>query len=140
MTALSSMMMIAGSLFRWPHSKSFWSWAGVTFTTPRAELGIDQDRVADHGDLAVQEREDRPSSDERLVARVLGMDGHGRVAEHRLGTRRRHREEAPGLALHGVADVPELAGRGVLGRLHLEVGKRGLVSRAPVGRSAVPGR
>src|SRR2546426_8643325 len=41
--------------------------------------------------------------------RSLGVDRHGRVPEQRLGARGSDREEGLGTALHGVADVVELA-------------------------------
>ena len=50
-----------------------------------AEGGVDEFAVGDDGDLAVGEREVDLLADQVLVAGVVGVDGHGGVAQHGLG-------------------------------------------------------
>ena len=52
-----------------------------------AELGIDQLRVGDDRELAAQNRVAHVPADHRLVARIVRMNGHRGVAEHRLDAR-----------------------------------------------------
>ena len=127
-------MLMSGSLWRRPTSKSLKSCAGRDLHRARALLRVGI-FVGDDRDAAADERQDRELADQVLVALVLGMNGHGHVAEHRLGTRGRHGDEAVGHALDGVADVPEVALD--LDLLHLEVGDRGLELRVPVHKALV---
>jgi hypothetical protein len=90
----------------------------VIFTTPRAELAVHV-FVGDDGNEAVGKRQAHVAADEVPVAVVVGMHGHGGVAEHRLGARGRDHEEAAAVR-ERIAQVPEAAV--LLLRLHLEVG------------------
>src|SRR3712207_332151 len=94
----------------------------------RAELGV-YELVGDDGNLAVDDGEYQRPADKVGVTLVLRADGDGRVAEHRLGARRRHRQAAAG-ALDGVLQVVELPGLRLL--LDLQVREGRLVFRAPV--------
>ena len=104
----------------------------------RAELGVDEDGVRDNRDLAVHEGMLDRLADEVGVARVLGMHGHRRVAQHGLGAGGRH---------HDLGDLGTIgAGHGTLGQgvgeavqlalvvlvLDLEVGQGRPVVRIPV--------
>ncbi len=46
-TPLSSKIEIIGRSWRWPHSKSLGSWAGVTFTAPVPNFGSTRTRIGD---------------------------------------------------------------------------------------------
>ena len=122
-------MLMSGSLWRSPTSKSLKSCAGVILTAPvpfsgseysSATIGMRRPTSGRIANLPTRSR----------IALVLGMHRHRHVAQHRLGPRRRNRDEAVGLALDGVADVPEVALH--LDLLHLEVGDRRLELRVPV--------
>jgi hypothetical protein len=93
-----------------------------------AEFPFDEG-IEDHGDLPIHQRQHDSLAPEPAIALIVGMDGHGGVAEHRLGTGRRHHHEL-GRILDRVADVPELA----LGRLifDFQVRNRRDAARAPV--------
>ena len=70
--------------------------------------------VADDGQFAAHQGQDDAPADVFHVARVLGMHGHGRVAEHGFGPGGGHGKE-PRLVLEGILDVVEMAlARGVL--------------------------
>jgi len=86
-------------------------------------------RVGDERDLAMQQREDQHAADQVGVALVLGVHGHRRVGQDRLGPGGRHGHEAVG-PLDGIADVPEVALP--LPVFDLLVGDRGLAADAPV--------
>ena len=94
----------------------------------RAEFQIDV-VVGDDRDLAPDERENERLADHMLVPLVLGVDGDGRIAEHRFGAGRRDDDELVAV-LDGVFEVPE-EGR-VLAVLHFRVGEGGLAAGAPV--------
>ncbi len=81
-----------------------------------AELGIDV-FVGDDRDRAAGQRQVDALADQRAVALVVRVHRDGRVAEHRLGPRRRDDELAA--ALDGVTQVPELAA--LLAAQHLEI-------------------
>src|ERR1019366_10196881 len=66
---------------------------------------------------------------EVAIARIVGMNGHRGVAEHRLGPRRGHHDLAA--ALHLVSELEELA-VGALLVLHLEVAQTRAALGAPV--------
>ena len=91
--------------------------------------------IGDYGNSAPDQRQDRMLADEVPVALVVGMHGDGRVAQHGLGPRRRHGDEAALLALDRVAEVPEVAVDLLL--LDLEVGDRGVEARVPVHQALV---
>ena len=73
-----------GRSCRWPISKSFGSWAGVTLTAPVPNSGSTWSS-ATTGIGAVGERQLDPLADEVRVPLVVGVDGDRGVAEHRLG-------------------------------------------------------
>ncbi len=64
------------------------------------------------------------------IARVLGVDGDGGIAEHGLGARGGDGEVAAGHAVDGVADVPEVSGDFGVG--DFEIAERGVAVGAPV--------
>ncbi len=91
-----------------------------------AELRVDVG-VRDDGDRAVGQRELDELADQVLVALVVGVDGDGRVTEHRLG--------AGGGDDEGVLALPVLDGdelARVLLVLHLDVGDGRQTAGAPV--------
>ncbi len=63
--------------------------------------------IGDDGNLAVEHGHQGHAADERSVALVVGMDGHGCIAQDRLRPRRGHGQEAA--AGDGVVEVVELA-------------------------------
>ena len=121
-------------------------------TVPAADLEIveivrrgDLDRAAAHGRIGVFVGDDRDQpadqrqphrfADEIGVALILGMDRDAGVAEHRLRPGRRDDDEAPGLALDRIADVPQLALG--LAALDLEVRDHRVHDRVPVDQALV---
>ena len=64
------------------------------------------------------------------IASVLGIDGHGGIAQHGLGPGGGHGDEGARQAVHGVADVPQVTGH--VGVRHFQIGERGVAARAPV--------
>jgi hypothetical protein len=105
----------------------------------RAELLL-HGLVRDHGDLAVHEREDERLAHQVRVALVVRVHGHGCVAEHGLGPRRRHGHELAagrptGSILDRVADLGERPLHLFLGRF--EVGERAVLD-APVHHPRAP--
>src|SRR5206468_414801 len=91
--------------------------------------------IPDDRNRPADERQDRGLSDEPVVALVVRMHRDRYVAEHRLGARRRDRDEALGLAVERILDEPELPLD--LDLLHLEVRDRGLEARVPVDEALV---
>ena len=129
-------MSTAGRSWRWAISQSLGSWAGVTLTAPvpnsrstaaSATIGISR---------STSGRRTRPA-DQVAVAGVVGVDGHGGVAQHRLGPRGRDPDEARPVGQR-VAQVGELA-RDLL-VLDLDVGQGGQAAGAPVDDPLGPGR
>jgi hypothetical protein len=94
----------------------------------RAEFAVDV-VVADDRDVAIGERQSHRLADQVPVALVLRMHGDGRVAEHRLGSRRRDDQRA-GVIGERIAQLPQLAL--LLLAVHLEVGHRGAELGIPV--------
>ena len=86
MRASSPITLMNGRLWRLPASKSLGSCAGVTFTTPVPNFGIDH-RVGDDRNLAVHERQNDGFAVQMLIARVVGMHSDRGVAEHGFGPR-----------------------------------------------------
>ena len=70
------------------------------------------------------------TADEVAVSLVVRMDRDRAVAQHRLGPGRRHRDEASGLLLDRIAEVPEAAA--LLDRHDLDVGDRRQQRGVPV--------
>ena len=85
--------------------------------------------VAHDGDFLIQQGQDHVAAVEVLVALVLGVDGHGGIAQHGLGTGGGQLQLLTGL-LDGVQQVPEVAV--LLLILHLGVGDGGLAGGTPV--------
>jgi len=85
--------------------------------------------VGDDGDLLVDERQDHHFPDDVLVARVVGVDGHGRVSQHRLRARGGDADLPRAVGI-GVADVPEVAL--LLLELDLEIRDGRVAPGAPV--------
>ena len=100
----------------------------------RAEFALDVG-VGDDGNAPADQGQDDVLADEFLVALVLGMHGHGRVAEHGLGPGGGHGHEGVG-ALHRIADMVELANVG--GVFDFQVGQGGVAARAPVDDVVAP--
>ena len=94
----------------------------------RTEFAVDI-FVGDDRNLAVGERELERLADERLVAFVFGVHGHGLVAEERFRTRGCH-HDAFGAVGARVADFPEVA-VGFLA-FNFEIGDCALQLRIPV--------
>src|SRR3954471_7439741 len=100
-------MLISSRPCRRPTSKSLKSCAGVIFTAPLPFSGSEYasatiGRPLPPGGAPVappDERQHGVPADEVAVAVVVGVDRDAGVAEHRLGTRGRDDDEAPGLAL-----------------------------------------
>ena len=125
-TPRSSMIGEPGRSWRRPISKSFGSWAGVTLTAPVPKAGstcasatIGIARPVSGSSTVVPTR--------WLVPLVVGVDRHGGVAEHGLGSCRGDDDAVVSVA---VADRDELAV--VVGVVDLDVGQRGEAARAPV--------
>jgi hypothetical protein len=74
----------------------------------RAEGGIHEHGVADDGDSVPQEWMPHAAANEMLVARIIRMDRHGRIAEHGLGPRGGDHDLA-GAVLERIGERPELA-------------------------------
>ena len=88
--------------------------------------------VGDDGDATAQRRQDGRAPYQVLVALVVGMHGHGSIAQDRLRPRGGDFDVAA--AFQEVAHRPQVA-RGVL-VLHLQVGDGGQALRAPVDKLA----
>ena len=79
-----------------------------------SELALD-DVVGDDRDDAIDERDQDAPADEGLVARVIRVNGHGGVAQDRLGPRSRDGDRRAGVRLAGllidqvVTDEPQRA-------------------------------
>ncbi len=94
--------------------------------------------VCKERNLAVRERQLDGRAEQFTIALVRRVDRHARVAQHRLGARRRHRHAplSPVTGLDGVLQVVELP---CLRRLvHFEVREHSLVGRAPVDDAVAP--
>ena len=91
--------------------------------------------VGDDRNRAMRERQHHILADQILVARIVGMDRDGRVAEHRLRPRRRDGDEASWLVFDRIVDVPEVPLH--LDVLDLEIADRGLQPRIPVHQTLV---
>ncbi len=94
-----------------------------------AESGVGQ-LVQNDGDLAVHQGKLDGLAVEVEVARVLGVDRHGGVAEHGFRARRGYSQKAARHAVDRIADVPEVA-LDVAVR-HFQVGDGRVATRAPV--------
>jgi hypothetical protein len=92
-----------------------------------AEFGVDA-LVGDHRQAAPEQRQHGGAVDQRGVAGVAGVHGHGGVAQHRLGPRRGDRQRAAALEL--VAHVVQVTR--LVDVLHLEVADRRAATRTPV--------
>ena len=85
--------------------------------------------VADDRDFDVHQRQDDVAAVQMRIARVVFVDGHGGIAQHRLRAGRRQFKLLARL-LDGVEQVPEVPL--LLLILHLRVGNGGVAARAPV--------
>ncbi len=90
----------------------------------QGDVGIGDDR-----DGTLQDRQAQGGAVEFFVALVLGIDGHGGVAQEGLGAGGGHGEVAFPVG-QGVLDMVKVAVMGVV--LHLEVGQGRLAAGAPV--------
>src|SRR5262249_43245288 len=70
------------------------------------EGGIDEDVVADDRDPTPDERQRDLLADEVAVARILRMDGDGRVPQHRLRPSGRD-DQAPAPVRERIGDLPQ---------------------------------
>src|SRR5687768_10047840 len=95
----------------------------------RAEVGIDENRVAHDGDAAVRNGQDRESANEVFVAVVVRMHGHSGIAEHGLGARCGD-GEALARAFDRIVDVVQAAI--ALAEFDFDVGDGRAAVRAPV--------
>ena len=112
--------------------------AGGDLQRPGAELAV-HILVGDDGDFAPQDGHDGLFADELLVARVLGVDGHGGIAQDGLRAGGRHRDVrrfsvGAGLRRAIISDhVLEVVQRALLlVVLHLQIGDGGFQPRGPV--------
>ncbi len=101
-------------------------------TGPEGSLDV---LVGDDRQATAQERQDGVAADKRCVALVLGVDGHRRVAEQRLGSGRRDADPRVRIRravrpLEVVADGPQRPGLVTVDVL--EVADRRQAARAPV--------
>ena len=55
-----------------------------------AEFAIDQNRIADNRNIACRQRYANHLADQVTIARIVGMNRDGGIAEHGLGARRGH--------------------------------------------------
>ena len=85
--------------------------------------------VAHDGNFLIQQGQDDVAAVEVLVALVLGVDGHGGIAQHGLGTGGGQLQLLTGL-LDGVQQVPEVTV--LLLVFHLGVGDGGFAGGTPV--------
>ncbi len=81
------------------------------------------------GNVAIGQRQPHRFQMQAPGARVLGIDGHGGIAQHRLRPRGRDHQLLV-TAVHRIDDVPQVALR--LFMLDFEIAERGLAARAPV--------
>ena len=107
--------------------------AGRDLQRARAELHVHVG-VVDHRDRPLEDGHQAGRADQVAIALVVGMHGHGGVAQDRLRPRRGHRDVAlarPILQVRARDRVLEVVEGGVLlGVLHLQVADRGLQARA----------
>ncbi|OPZ05246.1 MAG: hypothetical protein BWZ08_02540 [candidate division BRC1 bacterium ADurb.BinA292] len=95
---------------------------------PRPEFPLHQ-RIGDDRDRPPHQRQRHLLADHPAVALVLGMHRHRRVAEHRLGPRRRHLDR-PRTVGQRITDMPQVAPHFLVH--HLVVRQRRLQRRRPV--------
>ena len=91
--------------------------------------------VADDGNFLVQQRQNDMAAMQMGVAGVIGVDGHGGVAQHGLGTGGGQLQHLAGL-LDLIQQVPEAALLALV--LHLGVGNGGVAVGAPVDHPVAP--
>ena len=101
----------------------------------RAGAELAADPLVEHdGNLAIHQRQAQLFAVQMQVALVLGMNGHGHVAEHGFGARRGDGQELAGVlavvAENGIANLPQVAL--VLVVDHFKIADGGLAARAPV--------
>ncbi len=107
---------------------------GSDLHRPGAELGVDGG-IGNDRDLPAEQRQPHDLADGVAIAVVVGVNGDGGVAQHRLGPRRRHLDAAL-VVPKRVADVDELAHLVVV--LDLDVGDRSVAPRTPVDDPLAP--
>ncbi len=93
-----------------------------------AEGGV-HEAVGHHGDLAAREGVVHELADHALVPLVVGVHGHGRVAQHGLGPRGGDHHLAAAVR-QGIAQVPELAPALLV--LHFQIAQRRLEGGIPL--------
>ena len=91
--------------------------------------------VGHDGDAAAHQRQDDVPADDVPVPFIVGMDGHGGIAQHGFRARGGHDDVAAFLAFHRIAEVPKVPLR--LGRHDLEVRDGGMQLRIPVDQPLV---
>ena len=94
-----------------------------------AEGGVDG-FIGDDGYLAVDGGQDDLLADHRLEALVVGVDGHGRIAEDGLRAGGGHGNKLAFALRQRIADIVEVAGYVLV--VDLQVGEGGGAARAPV--------
>ena len=101
---------------------------GSDLHRPGAEGGIDG-VVRHDGDQAPDDGQHQLLADQLLIARIGGVHGHGRVAQHRLGAGGGHREMSRAVR-QGILEMPEVTiDLDLFGFL---IGQRGAATRTPV--------
>ena len=103
--------------------------AGGDFERPGAEVHFNGG-VGHHRNLPVGDGQDDAGADFAGVARVVGMDGHAGVAQHRLRAGGGHGDILPAAVGQRIADVIQLAV--LFGVVHFQVGQGGGAAGTPV--------
>ena len=85
--------------------------------------------VADDGDFFIDQGQDHVAAMQMGIAGVIGVDGHGGIAQHGFGTGGGQLQHFAGF-LHGIEDVPEIAVLFFV--FHFGVGNGGVAAGAPV--------
>ena len=111
--------------------------AGSDLDRAGTKLHRHQHRVANHRHRAIRQRQRQALANQVRKARIFRMNRHRRIAQQRLGPRRRHHQPLPRRrAHHRIGNVPQLA-VGLFG-LDLKVGQRRVAARTPVDQPPRP--
>jgi len=101
-----------------------------------AEFQVHENGIADDRNVAGRQRQANALADQMAITRVLGVDGDGRIAQHRLGPRSGDGQGGVRIIRQRIADVVHLAS-GVF-VLDFDVGQCGEAARAPVDEPLAP--
>ena len=95
----------------------------------RAEFAV-HISVRNDRNLAIHQRQKHFLPDQFLVTFVLRMHRHRRIAQHRLGTRRRHHQILLRRTGHRITNEPQISGALVVH--HFQIADGRLAARAPI--------